>query len=173
MYTQMRVQDTQKSILTIFINTGVFIYKTYLYNILSVLRRVLENGAAVLQILFIKAERPLVHLLQTLIPELCSLQVDQEVSVDGAALDQTHAAEWSVGRVCFNHSLIIAFLFFLLENFSTHWMLKCCRRTAKLSHAPSIANLLAQYTSLKGRPVREHEVIRWAVLAISSMALKA
>lgn len=52
-------------------------------------------------------------------------------------------------------------------------MLKCCRRTAKLSHAPSIANLLAQYTSLKGRPVREDEVIRWAVLAISGMAPKS
>lgn len=34
-------------------------------------------------------------------------------------------------------------------------MLKCCRRMAKLSHAPSTANLLAQYTSLKGRPVPE------------------
>lgn len=34
-------------------------------------------------------------------------------------------------------------------------MLKCCRRMAKLSHAPSTANLLAQYISLKGRPVPE------------------
>lgn len=44
-------------------------------------------------------------------------------------------------------------------------MLKCCRRMARLSHAPSTANLLAQYTSLKGRPAREQ-----AVLAISSLA---
>lgn len=36
-------------------------------------------------------------------------------------------------------------------------MLKCCRRMAKLSHAPSTANLLAQYTSLKGRPVPEQK----------------
>lgn len=43
-------------------------------------------------------------------------------------------------------------------------MLKCCRRMAKLSHAPSTANLLAQYTSLKGRPVRDR-----SVSAISSM----
>lgn len=94
-----------------FISNGVVIYKTYLYNILSVLCRILENGAAVLQILFIKAERPVVHLLETLIPELRFLQVDQEVSVDGATLNQTHAAEWSIGRVCFNHSLIMTFLF--------------------------------------------------------------
>lgn len=29
---------------------------------------------------------------------------------------------------------------------------------ARLSHAPSTANLLAQYTSLKGRPARDHSV---------------
>lgn len=83
-HTNACAKHTRKHIC---ISNGVVIYKTYLYNILSVLCRILENGAAVLQILFIKAECLVVHLLETLIPELCFLQVDQEISVDGAALN--------------------------------------------------------------------------------------
>lgn len=67
--------------------------KAYLDNILSVLCRILENRAAVLQVLFVKAERPVVHLSEALVPQLGFLQVGQEVGVDGAALDEAHAAE--------------------------------------------------------------------------------
>lgn len=69
------------------------ISKAYLYNILSVLCRILENRAAVLQELFVKAERVVVHLSEALVPQLGFLQVGQEVGVDGAALDEAHAAE--------------------------------------------------------------------------------
>lgn len=37
----------------------------------------------------------------------------------------------------------------------THWMLKGRRTMARLSHSPSNANLLAQYTALKGSPGAE------------------
>lgn len=37
----------------------------------------------------------------------------------------------------------------------THWMLKGRRTMARLSHSPSTANLLAQYTALKGSPGAE------------------
>lgn len=144
--------------------------KAYLYNILSVLCRILENRAAVLQVLFVKAERLVVHLSEALVPQLGFLQVGQEVGVDGATLDEAHAAE---------HCAILNKSFFVFHrqeqrrNLETHWILKCCRRTARLSHAPSIANLLAQYTSLKGRPVGEHTAPQTpgVVLAISSRAL--
>lgn len=69
------------------------ISKAYLYNILSVLCRILENRAAVLQELFVKAERVVVHLSEALVPQLGFLQVGQEVGVDGATLDEAHAAE--------------------------------------------------------------------------------
>lgn len=66
--------------------------KSHLHNILSVLGRILEDGAAVLQVLFVQAERLVVHLSETLVPQLGFLQVRQEVGVDGAALDEAHAA---------------------------------------------------------------------------------
>lgn len=66
--------------------------KSHLHNILSVLCRILENGAAVLQVFFIKAQRLVVHLSEALVPQLGFLQVSQEVGVDGAALDEAHAA---------------------------------------------------------------------------------
>lgn len=68
------------------------IKKSYLYNILSVLCRVLEDRAAVLQVLFIKAQRLVVHLSEALVPQLGFLQVGQEVGVDRATLDEAHAA---------------------------------------------------------------------------------
>lgn len=64
----------------------------YLYNVLSVLRCILENGATVLQVFFIEAESVGIDLLERRIPELRLLQVDQEVSVDWATLNQTHTA---------------------------------------------------------------------------------
>lgn len=66
--------------------------KSHLHNILSVLCRILEDRAAVLQVPLIKAERLVVHLSEALVPQLGSLQVGQEVGVDGAALDEGHAA---------------------------------------------------------------------------------
>lgn len=67
--------------------------KSYLYNILRVLSRILKDRAAVLQVLFVKTERLVVHLSEALVPQLGFLQVGQEVGVDGAALDEAHAAE--------------------------------------------------------------------------------
>lgn len=46
-----------------------------------------------LQELFVKAECVVVHLSEALVPQLGFLQVGQEVGVDGAALDEAHAAE--------------------------------------------------------------------------------
>lgn len=59
-----------------------------------------------------------------------------------------------------------------LEQLKTDWMLKCCRRMAKLSHAPSTANLLAQYTSLKGRPARDHRVLAISSIDVSNFHKK-
>ncbi|TNN40793.1 hypothetical protein EYF80_049033 [Liparis tanakae] len=56
-----------------------------------VLGRVLENVAAVPQVLLVEAEGEGVDLLQGRVPELRPLQVDQEVGVDRAALDEVHA----------------------------------------------------------------------------------
>ncbi len=148
-------------------------HTTYLYNVLSVLCCILENGGTVMQVFFIEAERVGINLLERRIPELSLLQVDQEVSVDWTTLNETHTAGWDIKSIVFpNQHLQLASKLRKQDaaNFKTHWILKCCRRTAKLSHAPSIANLLAQYISLKGRPVREHEVRRWVILAISCMA---
>lgn len=64
----------------------------YLHNVLRVLCSVLEHGAAVLQVFLIQAECVRVDLLQRRVPELRLLQVDQEVGVDRAALDETHTA---------------------------------------------------------------------------------
>lgn len=130
-------------------------HTTYLYNVLSVLCCILENRATVLQVFFIEAECLGINLLERRIPELCLLQVDQKVSVDRTTLNETHTAGWRDKLIVSPNDYLQ-----LIErkqeaaHFKTHWILKCCRRTAKLSHAPSIANLLAQYTSLKGRPVR-------------------
>lgn len=45
-----------------------------------------------LQVFFIEAESVGIDLLERRIPELRLLQVDQEVSVDWATLNQTHTA---------------------------------------------------------------------------------
>lgn len=74
---------------------------TYLYNVLCVLCGVLENGATVLQVCFIKAECLGINLLERRVAELRFLQVDQEVSVDWTTLNKTHSVG---GRVV---SLII------------------------------------------------------------------
>lgn len=79
----------------IHITNAVMIYcthATYLYNVLSVLRCILENRATVLQVFFIEVKRVAVDLLERRIPELRLLQVDQEVSVDWTTLNETHTA---------------------------------------------------------------------------------
>ena len=70
----------------------IYISSTYLYNVLSVLCCVLENGATVLQVFFIEAECESIDLLETRIPKLNLLQVDQKVSVDWTTLNETHTA---------------------------------------------------------------------------------
>lgn len=46
-----------------------------------------------LQVFLIEGERVVIDLLETRIPELCLLQVDHEVSVDWATLNETYTAE--------------------------------------------------------------------------------
>lgn len=65
---------------------------TYLYDVLSVLRCILEDGVTVLQVFFIQAKCVGIELLERRIPKLHLLQVDQEVSVDWTTLDETHTA---------------------------------------------------------------------------------
>lgn len=65
-------------------------HTTYLYNVLSVLCCILENRVTVLQVFFIEAECVGINLLERCIPELCLLQVDQEVGVDWTTLNETH-----------------------------------------------------------------------------------
>lgn len=78
----------------------------YLYNVLGVLGWILEDGATVLQVFLIEGERVVIDLLETRIPKLCLLQVDHEVSVDWATLNETYTAEWSVESVVSpNHRL--------------------------------------------------------------------
>lgn len=65
-------------------------HTTYLYNVLSVLCCILENRATVLQVFFIQAECVGIDLLESRVPKLRLLQVDQEVSVDWTTLNETH-----------------------------------------------------------------------------------
>lgn len=65
----------------------------HLNNIFSVLCSILENHAAVLQVFFIQTERLSINLLQGWIPELCLLQVNQEVTVDWTTLNETESGK--------------------------------------------------------------------------------
>lgn len=60
----------------------------YLDDVLRVLRCVLEDVTAMMQVSLIQAQRARVHMLQGRIAKLRLRQVDQEVGVDRAALDQ-------------------------------------------------------------------------------------
>lgn len=94
-----------------------------------------------LQVFSIEAERLVVHLSQALVPQLGLLQVRQEVGVDGAALDEAHAAaHWT----SLSQRTVVLHAQEKHGSLEPHWILKWRRRTAKLSHAPSMANLLAQ-----------------------------
>lgn len=125
-----------------------------------------------LKVFLIQTDSLLVQVL-TNISDFCLLQVGQEISVDWATLNERHAADRSNSQqspLSPEPGVHVKPLYIKGEsccNLKTDWMLKCCRRMAKLSHAPSIANLLAQYTSLKGSPEGDHR--GGIVLAISSM----
>lgn len=71
-------------------------YKTYLYNVFRVLCSILENVAAVLQVLLIQPQCLGINLLQRCVPKFRLLQVDQEVGVDWTALNETQTVGCSI-----------------------------------------------------------------------------
>lgn len=86
---------------SLYIQTIVY---TYLYDVLSVLGWVLEDGATVSQVFFIEFECVVIDLLETRVPKLCLLQVDHEVSVHWATLNETHAAKRGLGQPSLRNS---------------------------------------------------------------------
>lgn len=64
-----------------------------------------------LQVSLIEAERVGIDLLERCVPELCLLQVDQEVGVDWTTLNETHA----VGRSIESAVSHLIYIFFLIK----------------------------------------------------------
>lgn len=116
-----------------------------------------------LQVLSVESPCFSIQVLQLAALGVWALQVGQEAGVDGSALHQRQAARWGspepgVSIPSSQHPDIPASRRPSGSSavpHGTHWMLKGCRTMAKLSHSPSTANLLAQYTELKGSPGAE------------------